>query len=70
MQRVGEHQVGPANYSGLDEVIDSLRRGDKMPSDRSSTARAFWNISATPMWRLATNLARRARWRSARRRVA
>lgn len=27
-------RLGPANYGALDEVIDSLRRGDKMPSDK------------------------------------
>ncbi len=27
-------RLGPGNYGALDEVIDSLRRGDKMPSDK------------------------------------
>lgn len=27
-------RFGPGNYGAMDEVIDSLRRGDKMPSDK------------------------------------
>jgi hypothetical protein len=32
--REDQPRVGPATYSGIDEAIDSLRRGDRQPSDR------------------------------------
>ncbi len=32
--RADEPRIGPANYTGMDEVIDSLRRGDKPLSDK------------------------------------
>jgi hypothetical protein len=34
VQRGEAARVGPGNYTGVDEVIDSLRRGDKQPTDK------------------------------------
>ena len=31
-----DQRLGPGNYTGMDEAIDSLRRGDKMPSGHAS----------------------------------
>jgi hypothetical protein len=48
VQRVGAPTVGPANYNGIDEVIDSLRRGDKQPTDKQLYGPSLLEFLAKP----------------------